>query len=70
MLPWRNMICDDCKARGFPASVYEFYSHFWGMGHDHKCAPLTERELKAIIKDALIEHDKNETEASNTAKTS
>ena len=45
MFPWRNMICDDCRERGLPESVWYFYSHFWGTGHNHVCPPLTKAEM-------------------------
>jgi hypothetical protein len=50
--PFRDMICDDCAARGLPS---HFYSHFWGTGHNHVCPPLTKEEMKKLLLEALTE---------------
>ena len=55
MLPWRDMICDDCRARGLPKDVWYFYSHLWGKEHDHICPPLTKEEMRQIIKEEVKE---------------
>jgi hypothetical protein len=55
------MICDECRARGLPRSVWYFYSHFWGTGHDHVCPPLTEEEIRELIKEEMAKQkDENQ----------
>ncbi len=49
--PWRNMICDDCKARGFGPEIYLFYSHWWGTEDNHICPPLTKEEIRKLLQE-------------------
>ena len=63
MLPWRNMICDDCKARGFPPEIYLFYSHWWGMEDDHICPSLIGEEMRKILREEMGKIDKGIFEA-------
>jgi len=50
MYPWRNMICDDCEARGLPS---RFLARMWGDGHDHHCPSLTREEIRKIFAEEL-----------------